>query len=240
MPQVYVTWYTMTVFIVPFCIVTYTHILICHEIWLNWHSKRQSLMIKEHHTTRAPNSKESYFVVNNTSSGLRLENHSMPHSPLPGSKQTRHSLANPSNFFTKATTPIGVDTTTTLNRNVTSKCSRTFNRLLWICHKSSSVSSNSSAVSTSTNSSASSHRSCSPASHLNGHRHSHRSRHHHHHYSTPTLNLTTNLCPLHDKLIQQHRLSCEDSDRNCLTTAHDTTARSNGPLASHLIHQGKV
>lgn len=44
--KLYVTWYAISVFIVPFIILTYTHIYICREIWLNWRIKRQSLVIK--------------------------------------------------------------------------------------------------------------------------------------------------------------------------------------------------
>lgn len=46
MTKMYVTWYTVSVFIVPFIILTWTHYFICREIWLNWHYKRQSLLIK--------------------------------------------------------------------------------------------------------------------------------------------------------------------------------------------------
>ncbi|UXI15484.1 Nuclear hormone receptor [Sarcoptes scabiei] len=46
MSKVYVTWYAISVFIVPFLILLWTHYFICREIWINWQSKRQSLLAK--------------------------------------------------------------------------------------------------------------------------------------------------------------------------------------------------
>lgn len=276
MPGAYVTFYTFTVFIVPFFILTYTHVIICREIWLNWHSKRQSLMVKDRHLTKpklpmggeggsreptyllansaSSSSKVGGEKVNLSSSGLRgLAHHALPHSPLPTSKghSSRHSPSAASgHFFAKCTTTTTAEnsscskeplqTTTTLNRHVSSKCSRTLNRLLWICNKSSSVSSNSSGVSTSTNSSASSHRASFSGQNVHchsGHEHKHHHHHHnntsnnhHHHHSTPSLVLTsTLLCPLHDKQGKViASLMNEEQDHSGLSSAADTPARSNG------------
>lgn len=187
----------------------------------------------------------------NHSSGLRgLVHHALPHSPLPTSKghhSDRHSPSATSShhFFAKctstATTKEPLETTTTLNRHVSSKCSRTLNRLLWICNKSSSVSSNSSGVSTSTNSSASSHRASfsghnahsqnkSGHEHRHNHHHQHNANHKHHHHSTPSLALTsTLLCPLNDKQAKMSALTNNDEHyQSGLSTATDTPSRSNG------------
>ncbi|CAG2164394.1 unnamed protein product [Oppiella nova] len=43
--RIYVTWYAVSVFIIPFLILTVTHYHICREIWLNLHKKRKSLKL---------------------------------------------------------------------------------------------------------------------------------------------------------------------------------------------------
>lgn len=45
--RIYVTWYAVSVFIVPFVILAATHFHICREIWLNLHKKRKSFKINK-------------------------------------------------------------------------------------------------------------------------------------------------------------------------------------------------
>lgn len=43
--RIYVTWYAVSVFIIPFIILTFTHVHISREIWLNLHKKRKSFKV---------------------------------------------------------------------------------------------------------------------------------------------------------------------------------------------------
>ena len=45
--RIYVTWYAISVFIIPFVILVVTHYYICREIWLNLHKKRKSFKINK-------------------------------------------------------------------------------------------------------------------------------------------------------------------------------------------------
>ncbi|CAG2117654.1 unnamed protein product, partial [Medioppia subpectinata] len=45
--RIYVTWYAISVFIIPFMILTVTHYYICREIWLNLHKKRKSFRLNK-------------------------------------------------------------------------------------------------------------------------------------------------------------------------------------------------
>lgn len=45
--RIYVTWYAVSVFFIPFIILTFTHVCICIEIWKNVHGKRKSIRIEK-------------------------------------------------------------------------------------------------------------------------------------------------------------------------------------------------
>lgn len=79
--KLYVIWYTVSVFIVPFAFVTYTHVLICKEIYLNWHSKRQSLMVKDRMEHRSKHIRHN-DLDGNSSTLLPLAQQQQPQSYL--------------------------------------------------------------------------------------------------------------------------------------------------------------
>ncbi|XP_054159922.1 oxytocin receptor-like [Oppia nitens] len=66
--RVYVTWYAVTVFIIPFLILIVTHYYICREIWLNLNKKRKSFKIL--HKTRG---KLSANTTTNTCNITKME-----------------------------------------------------------------------------------------------------------------------------------------------------------------------
>jgi arginine vasopressin receptor 1A len=45
--RIYVTWYAISFFFVPFILLTVTHVCICREIWRNVHQKRKSVKIEQ-------------------------------------------------------------------------------------------------------------------------------------------------------------------------------------------------
>ncbi|KAH9426433.1 hypothetical protein DERP_011002, partial [Dermatophagoides pteronyssinus] len=89
MTKMYVTWYTVSVFIVPFIILTWTHYFICREIWLNWHYKRQSLLIKPETIHNQQQQQQQNDTINRTKKSYSIS------SSLGGSvNQFIHRLSN--------------------------------------------------------------------------------------------------------------------------------------------------
>jgi arginine vasopressin receptor 1A len=63
--RIYVTWYAISIFFIPLIILTYTHIYICREIWINLNLKRQTG--KQETQTVNPNSSNNTNNNNNNS-----------------------------------------------------------------------------------------------------------------------------------------------------------------------------
>lgn len=59
--RIYVTWYAVSVFFIPLIILVFTHIYICHEIWVNVSMKRQ--MAKRENECNASSRKRKCLTI---------------------------------------------------------------------------------------------------------------------------------------------------------------------------------